>query len=81
MDFLKHLNPLIYFTHEEYISFWNTLFMTVLTGFFAKTGSIIFFLLGFWYMVRKQNIPLFVIFFFLAVTFAYSGGIIKLFKG
>lgn len=81
MDFLKYLNPLRYFTHEQYIAFWNSLFTTVLSGFFAKTISVVCFAVGFWYMVRKQNIPLFVIFFFLAVIFAYSGGIIKLFKG
>ncbi|MCX7944635.1 MAG: hypothetical protein N2746_09030 [Deltaproteobacteria bacterium] len=55
--------------------------MTIISGFFAKTVSVICFAVGFWYMVRRQNIPLFVIFFFLAVAFAYSGGIIKLFKG
>ena len=80
MDFFQYLNPLRYFSQQEYASFWDRLFETVLSGFWARLISVCFFGLAFWFMVRRQNIQAFVVFFLLALVTAYIGGIWAIFR-
>ena len=80
MDFFKYLDPLRYFTQEQYTSFWGHLFGTVLAGFWARLISVCFLGLAFWFMVRRQNVQAFIIFFFLALATAYMSGLWAVFK-
>jgi len=80
MDFFRYLDPLRYFTHEEYVSFWSTLFSTLLSGFWARAISVCFLGLSFYFMARRQNIQIFIIFFFLALVTAYIGGLREIFR-
>ncbi|MDA8091017.1 MAG: hypothetical protein M0Z61_12465 [Nitrospiraceae bacterium] len=75
MDFFQYLNPLRYFTQQEYASFWSHLFETILSGFWARLISVSCFGAAVYFMVRRQNVQLFVILFLLAIAVAYAGGI------
>ncbi len=80
-NFLEYFNPLHYFTYEQYINFWKVLFQTVLSGFWARALSASSLFLAFWFMARRQNIPLFIFFMSIAFITAYLGGIINLLMG
>ena len=80
MDFFQYLNPLRYFTEQQYASFWSRMFETVLSGFWAKAISVCLFALAFYFMVRRQNVQVFVILFLLALAAAYAGGLWAVFK-
>ena len=80
MDFFRYLNPLRYFTNDEYVSFWSMLFGSLLSGFWARLISVCFLGLSFYFMARRQNIQIFVVFFFLALVTAYIGGLREIFR-
>ena len=77
-NFIEYFNPLKYFTYEQYISFWKMLFQTVLNGFWARALSATSLFLAFWFMARRQNIPMFIFFISMAFITAYLGGILNL---
>ena len=77
-NFLEYLNPLRYFTHDEYVSFWQMLFQTVLNGFWARALSVASLILAFWFMARRQNIPMFLFFISMAFITAYLGGLVNM---
>ncbi|MDA8089526.1 MAG: hypothetical protein M0Z61_04820 [Nitrospiraceae bacterium] len=80
MDFFKYLDPLRYFTQDQYTSFWGHLFRTILSGFWARLISVCFLGLAFWFMARKQNVQAFIVFFILALAVAYIGGFREMFR-
>ncbi len=80
MDFFQYLNPLRYFTEQQYASFWDRMFETVLSGFWARLISVSLLVLAFYFMVRRQNVQLFVILFLLALASAYIGGLWAIFR-
>ena len=80
MNFFRYLDPLRYFTRQEYVSFWGGLFETVLYGFWARLISVCFLALSFYFMARRQNVRIFIVFFLLAIAIAYIGGIREIFR-
>ncbi|MDA8324861.1 MAG: hypothetical protein M0033_01450 [Nitrospiraceae bacterium] len=80
MDFFRYLDPLRYFTRQEYVSFWGRLFETVLSGIWARLISVCFLTLSFYFMARRQNMRIFIVFFLLAIAIAYIGGIREIFR-
>ncbi|GMT42650.1 MAG: hypothetical protein IEMM0002_1061 [bacterium] len=81
-NLIDWLDPLKRFTESEYAAFWQTLFDTVLNGFWAKLIAAAFLLLSFWFGVRRQNFATGLVFFLIAMAFTYSAGIFQfLFRG
>jgi hypothetical protein len=58
MDFFRYLDPMRYFTRQEYVSFWGRLFETVLSGIWARLISVCFLALSFYFMARRQNVSI-----------------------
>lgn len=77
MDVLKFLNPLTYMSREEYAEFWIRVFQTIFYGFWGKLFACCLFTLGLWFAIRKQRLRTAAIFYFLAFTLAYGGGIYR----
>ena len=80
MDFFRYMDPLRYFTQQEYVSFWGRLFETILSGFWARLISVCFLALSFYFMARRQNVQIFIVFFLLAIATAYIGGLRAVFR-
>jgi hypothetical protein len=78
-SFIDFLNPLRYFSVGAYSSFWAVLFATVLKGLGARIISGACLVLAFWMLTRRENIPGFIVFLFLSLIFAYTGGVLSLF--
>ncbi len=78
MDIIDALNPLRHFTEKEYISFWQTLFTTILEGFWARVFAGAFLFLTFWFGVRRQRFQIGLIFFALALLITYGSAIVTL---
>ncbi len=81
-NLIDWLNPLKRFTEDEYTAFWQVLFDTAFSGFWAKLIAAVFLLLSFWFGVRRQNFATGFAFFLIAVAITYSAGIFQfLFRG
>lgn len=76
-ELLDYLNPLKRFTEAEYLSMWQTLFSTVLSGFWARFAACVFLILSFWFGVRRQNFFTGLAFFLLAMAVTYSAGVFQ----
>lgn len=79
MDFLEFFNPLKHFSQAEYISFWQFLFATLLSGFWARFIASLSILFSFWFGVYRRRPGLGALFFGLAVFISYLGGLMKIF--
>ncbi len=77
MDFLELMNPLKYFSHDEYQSFWKMLFATILQGFWGKALAVSFLFLAFWFGVRRQRFQLGLVYFVLSVAITYGATILR----
>lgn len=77
MDFLELMNPLRYFSRDDYQLFWKTLFATVLQGFWARLFAASFLFLGFWFGVRRQRFQLGLAYFALSVAMTYGATILR----
>ncbi len=77
MDFLELLNPLKYFSQAEYISFWQHLFATLLSGFWARLIAALCLIFSFWFGVYRRRLGLSVLFFILTVLISYLGGLLR----
>lgn len=77
MDFLEFMNPLRYFSHEEYQTFWRALFATVLQGFWARLFAASFLFLAFWFGVRKQRFQLGLACFVVAIAITYGAAVLR----
>jgi hypothetical protein len=77
MDFLEFLNPLKYFSHEGYQSFWRTLFATVLQGFWARLFAASFLFLAFWFGVRRQRFQIGFAYFVISVAMTYGATVLR----
>ena len=72
------INPLTYFTLEQYSSFWQSLFATVLLGFWAKVLVILFVCLALWVVIKRDRIMTGLIFFLIATFIAYGSSFFRL---
>lgn len=77
-ELLNYINPLKYFTAEQYSSLWQNLFVTVLSGFWARMLVLLFLGLAIWFGIRREQIASGIVYFIMAVFIAYGGGILKL---
>lgn len=77
---MEMLNPLRYFTHNEYQSLWSALFATILHGFWAKTFAVLFLFLAFWFGVRRQRFQLGLLYFMLSVMMTYGATVLGCLK-
>lgn len=66
------LNPLGYVSSEEYAASWQTLFSTLLQGFWGRLLALSFFMLSFWFGVRRRNFAMALSFFILALLITYG---------
>jgi hypothetical protein len=79
MDFLELFNPLKHFSQGEYLSFWHYLFLTLLSGFWARLIASLSILFSFWFGVYRRRPALGALFFIVAVFISYFGGLMKAF--
>jgi len=77
MDFLELFNPLKHFSQGEYLSFWHYLFLTLLSGFWARLIASLSILFSFWFGVYRRRPGLGALFFIAAVFISYFGGLMK----
>lgn len=54
MDFLNYINPLKHWTSDQYVSFWQALFNTLLQGVWSRFFAVFFLLLSIWLISKKQ---------------------------
>ncbi|MEM3265371.1 MAG: hypothetical protein QXH07_05405 [Thermoplasmata archaeon] len=74
------LDPVKYFGGQaNYISFWHSLFVGVFTGIGSKILSLTSLVIGFWFLVKRENIYIFLIAIILSFGFAYLGNFIHIF--
>jgi len=72
------INPLTYYTPEQYSAFWQTLFATVLSGFWAKVLVIFFVVLGLWVVIKRDRIMAGLVIFLIAVFIAYGSSLLRI---
>ena len=72
------LNPLGYFSSEGYAASWQTLFSTLLQGFWGRLLALSFFILSFWFGVRRRNFAMALSFFILALLVTYGAPLLIL---
>jgi len=77
MDFFEFFNPLKHFSQGEYLSFWQCLFSTLLSGFWARLIASLSILFSFWFGVYRRRPGLGALFFLAAVFISYAGGLMK----
>jgi hypothetical protein len=77
-NFLDFFNPMKYFSQAEYTSTWDTLFKTVLYGFWARFMASVSLFGALWFGVYRRRLLVGVILFVISVTIAYLGGIIRM---
>lgn len=75
---LDYLNPLKYFTHEEYSSIWRLLFETIFNGFWAKFLSVTFLIISVWLITRRRNAIGSGLCLLISFLFAYFSSIMKI---
>lgn len=78
MDLTELFNPLKHFSHGQYVSFWQYLFATLLTGFWARLIASVSLCFSFWFGVYRRRLGLGLIFFILTVVMAYFGSLVKI---
>jgi hypothetical protein len=77
VDFLEHLNPLRHVTTGRYLDIWQSLFSTLLQGFWGRLFAVSFLLLSFWFGVRRRNFAMGAAFFALSLTFTYGAQFLR----
>lgn len=77
MDLLDYLNPLKHFSQGEYLSFWQYLFKTVLSGFWARLIASVTLLFSFWFGVYRRKLGLALIFFVVTIVVSYFGSLVN----
>jgi len=73
---IEYLNPLHYWTQEQYSNFLHGWFSMFFHGFWARLFFFAFVFLAFWTGVRSRNPTLAAICLFIAAIIAYSGGLV-----
>lgn len=73
---IEWLNPLHYFTPEQYTNFMHETFTMFFHGFWARLFFFAFIFLAFWTGVRSRNPTLAAVCLFLSAIIAYSGGLV-----
>lgn len=79
-ELLNYINPLKYFTADQYSLFWQNLFVTVLSGFWARMLVLLFLGLAVWFGIRKEQIASGLAYFITAIFIAYGAGILRFFS-
>jgi len=79
MDFLEFFNPLRHFSQAEYVSFWQYLFSTILSGFWARLIASVSIIFSFWFGVYRRRPALGALLFGVAVFVSYFGSLIRIF--
>jgi hypothetical protein len=77
MDIITKTNPLTYVGEKEYEAYWQMLFSTVLSGFWARALAVLFLVLAFWFGVRRQQVVVGFWFLVLALVMAYGGSLFR----
>ena len=77
-ELLNYINPLKYFTADQYSFFWQNLFATVLSGFWARMLVVLFLGLAIWFGIRREQIASGIAYFTIAIFIAYGAGILRL---
>ncbi len=77
MTLWETLNPLAHFSVEQYESFWQGMFNTILMGFWARAFATIFLFMAFYFGVRRQRIQMGALYFFLSLVIAYGATIMN----
>ncbi|MBN2569812.1 MAG: hypothetical protein JXB42_10330 [Deltaproteobacteria bacterium] len=77
-ELLNYINPLKYFTGDQYSLFWQNLFTTVLSGFWARMLVLLFLGLAVWFGIRREQIASGMAYFIMAIFIAYGAGILRL---
>lgn len=78
MDFFEIFDPLKRFSQSEYLSLWQYLFATLLSGFWARLLASLFLLFSLWFGVYRRRLGLGIGFFVLSVFIAYFGGLARI---
>jgi hypothetical protein len=74
---LEHLNPLNNVSADRYVIVWQGMFSTILEGFWGRLLALAFFILSFWFGVRRRNFAAATAFFVLALLFTYGAPILR----
>jgi hypothetical protein len=77
---IERLNPLHYMKPEDYTSYWQNLFATVLHGFWARFFFYALLLIAFYVGIRQRNPTLAAICIGLAAIIAYGAGAMGIVK-
>ncbi len=77
MGFLHYLNPLNYVSPSGYAKLVHFILATAFKGFGAKVLSVGSFIYAFWSLLRRENVPVFLVFLFFSLVFAYASGVIS----
>lgn len=72
------VNPLKYVTSDSYAASWQSLFSTLLQGFWGRLLALAFLILSFWFGVRRRNFAMALSFFILALLVTYGAPLLKL---
>jgi hypothetical protein len=75
---LNRVNPLNYFSLEGYAASWQSLFSTLLQGFWGRLLALSFLVLSFWFGVRRRNFAVALAFFVLALLVTYGAPLLKI---
>ena len=78
-DFLDYINPLQYFTMDEYTSIWTNMFATILSGFWARCFAWTCLVLALYFIIRRQRYTAGATFMVIAALLAYGGALFKFF--
>lgn len=74
---LDYINPFRYFTEEQYSSFWQSLFATVLSGFWARILVVFFVGFAIWVVIKRDRLMTGLIFFLIAIFIAYGSNLLR----
>ncbi|MDD3983113.1 MAG: hypothetical protein RBT20_00090 [Syntrophales bacterium] len=75
---LEAFNPLKYLPQQTYADFWETMFITMLSGFWARFFATAFLVAAFWMAVYRRRFGLGIALFFMSVSITYLGGVLGL---
>ncbi|MFB3925458.1 MAG: hypothetical protein ACE14T_05335 [Syntrophales bacterium] len=80
MGILEWINPLEYYSPDEYTALWLRLFSTVFQGFWGRFFALTFILFAFYLGVRRQKFQLGLWFILMAAFIVYGAAVLRFFN-
>jgi hypothetical protein len=74
-SFMDIINPLNYMSHQQYDSFWQMLFSTILQGFWARFLAFTTLALALFFLIYLKRPGLSIVFIVISTIATYFGGV------